>query len=100
MLLGFLIVFISLFVVLVIGGIAFHQVYRRRRGGQTDLQSSSAPRGKVLMKVPRLADVMVEEKGDAIGKGRIDDDFQVRPGYSRVPIVYLLTYHSRCLSLS
>ncbi|VDB91226.1 unnamed protein product [Peniophora sp. CBMAI 1063] len=77
MLLGFLIVFISLFVVLVIGGIAFHQIYRRRRDVRLVAPSQQALRNsKGELKVPRLADIVVEEKGAEIVKGRLDDDFQ------------------------
>ena len=77
MLLGFLIVFISLFVVLVIGGIAFHQIYRRRRDIRIEARSPGTFRSKGELKVPRLADIVVEEKGAEILKGKLDDDFQV-----------------------
>ncbi|KZV65993.1 hypothetical protein PENSPDRAFT_756018 [Peniophora sp. CONT] len=77
MLLGFLIVFISLFVVLVIGGIAFHQIYRRRRGARLEVDSARIFRdSKGELKVPRLADVWVEEKDADVVKGRLDDNFQ------------------------
>jgi len=72
MLFGFLIVFIALFVVLVIGGIVFYQVYRRRRAlarGLIELDYDNESGG--YKGVPQMTDVFFDEKSNSTALGEL-----------------------------